>query len=74
MEVNIKEQDARLKAELAELQGQLNQVNQQVTIFQQQASNLTALVLKKMGALELLQGFEKDGAKPKEEEDKKEVS
>lgn len=58
MEVDIKEQDAKLKAELAQLQGQLNQVNQQIIQFQQQANNLTALVLKKMGALELLQSLD----------------
>ena len=62
MEIDVKKQEAQLKEEIAQLTSQLNQVNQQIASFQQQANNLTALVLKKMGALELLQGL--DGKEP----------
>jgi len=57
MEIDVKKQEVAIREELAQLQGQLNQVNQQIAQFQQQANNLTALVLKKMGALELLQSL-----------------
>ena len=57
MEIDVKGNEARVKAELAELQSQLNQVNQQIILSQQQANNLTALVLRKLGALELLQSL-----------------
>ena len=58
MELNVKEQTEKLNAELAQLQQQLQQV-------EQARNNLTAAILKKAGALELLQSL--DGEKPTEQ-------
>lgn len=57
MELNVKEQTEKLQAEIGQLQAQLQQV-------EQARNKLTAAILKKAGALELLQGL--NGDKPKE--------
>ena len=64
MEIDVKKQEVSIREELAQLQGRLAQLTQQAAAIQQEiqpAGNLTALVLKKMGALELLQSL--DGKK-----------
>ena len=66
MEVDIKEQQDKLRGEIAELTGQLQQLDNQIAQFQQAKNNQVALILKKQGALELLQSL--DGEKPKEEQ------
>lgn len=53
MELDTKKEIEKLQAEIAQLQNQLNQVEQNRT-------NLTTVIVKKMGALEMLQGLEKD--------------
>ena len=58
MELNVKEQTDKLQAELIQLTAQLQQV-------EQAKNNVVAAVLKKQGALELLQSL--NGDKPKEE-------
>ena len=57
MELNVKEQTEKLEAEIKELQAQLQQV-------EQAKNNVVAAILKKQGALELLNSLNED--KPKE--------
>lgn len=57
MEINIEEQTTKLQTEVAQLTGQLQQLDSQ---YQQTRNNLVGEILKKQGALELLQGMEKD--------------
>ena len=64
MEVNVKEQTEKLNAEITQLNSQLQQVDAQIAQLQQTRNNVVATILKKAGALELLQGL--DGDKPKE--------
>ena len=62
MEVNIEEQTEKLQAEVAQLTGQLQQLDNQIAQLNQARNNQVALILKKQGALELLQNL--DGDKP----------
>ena len=64
MEIDIKEQQDKLRAEVAELTGQLQQIDNQIAQLNQAKNNQVALILKKQGALELLQSL--NGDKPKE--------
>ena len=65
MELNVKEQTEKLQAEITRLTGELQQLESQVAQLQQARNNQVALILKKQGALELLQNL--DGGKPKQE-------
>ncbi len=65
MELNVKEQTEKLQTEIARLTGELQQLESQATQLQQARNNQVALILKKQGALELLQNL--DGGKPKQE-------
>ena len=60
MELNIKEQEAKLKAEAQRIGEELNVIQQQTTQLQQKQQVLVNEALKKQGALELLQEMEKD--------------
>ena len=62
MEIDIKEQQDKLRAEIAELTGQLQQLDSQIAQLNQAKNNQVALILKKQGALELLESL--NGAKP----------
>lgn len=64
MELNVKEQTEKLQAEIAQLSGQARNIEDQLTILSNQKQQLINTILKKAGALELLQGL--DGGKPKE--------
>ena len=64
MEIDIKEQQDKLRAEVAELTGQLQQLDNQIAQLNQAKNNQVALILKKQGALELLESL--NGAKPKD--------
>ena len=55
MELNVKEQTEKLQAEIAQLTGQLQQLDNQLAQLQQAKNNQIAEILKKQGALELLQ-------------------
>ena len=65
MEIDIKEQQDKLRAEVAELTGQLQQIDNQIAQLNQAKNNQVALILKKQGALELLQSL--NGDKPKDD-------
>ena len=65
MEIDIKEQQDKLRAEVAELTGQLQQIDNQIAKLNQAKNNQVALILKKQGALELLQSL--NGDKPKDD-------
>lgn len=62
MELNVKEQTEKLQAEIAQLNNQTRNINDQLAILQNQRQELINAILKKAGALELLQGL--DGDKP----------
>ncbi len=64
MELNVKEQTEKLQGEIAQLSVQVRSVNDQLALLQNQKQQLINDLLKKAGALELLQGL--DGDKPKE--------
>ena len=64
MELNVKEQTEKLQAEITQLTGQLQQLDNQIAQAQQVRNNQVAVILKKQGALELLQNL--DGDKPLE--------
>ena len=64
MEIDIKEHQDKLRAEVTELTGQLQQLDNQIAQLNQAKNNQVALILKKQGALELLQSL--NGDKPKE--------
>ena len=64
MEIDIKEQQDKLRAEVAELTGQLQQLDNQIAQLNQAKNTQVALILKKQGALELLESL--NGAKPEE--------
>lgn len=53
MELDTKKEIEKLQAELGQLQTQLQQV-------EQSRSNLTTIIVKKMGALEMLQGLKEE--------------
>lgn len=53
MELDTKKEIGKLQAEITQLQNQLQQA-------EQVRNNLTAAILKKAGAVEMLQGLEKD--------------
>lgn len=53
MELDVSKEREKLQAGIEQLQKQLNQV-------EQTRNNLTAEVLKKMGALEMLQGLKSE--------------
>ena len=61
MELNVKEQTEKLQAEIAQLSGQVRIVNDQLALLQNQRQLLVNELLKKQGALELLQSL--DGKK-----------
>ena len=63
MEIDVNEQQDKLRAEVAELTGQLQQLDNQIAQLNQAKNNQVALILKKQGALELLQSL--NGDKPK---------
>ena len=62
MDINIKEQTEKLQTEMATLTGQLQQIDNEIARFQQARNNQVALILKKQGALELLQELDKKPA------------
>lgn len=62
MELNVKEQTEKLQGEIAQLSGQARNIEDQLTILGSQKQQLINEILKKAGALELLQGL--DGEKP----------
>ena len=64
MELNVKEQTEKLQGELAQATRQLQQVDNQMAQLQQAKNNQVAVILKKQGALELLNSL--DGEKPKD--------
>ena len=64
MEIDIKEQQDKLRAEVAQLTGQLQQIDNQIAQLNQARNNQVGEILKKQGALELLQSL--DGDKPEE--------
>ena len=64
MEIDIKEQQDKLRAEVAELTGQLQQIDNQIAQLNQAKNNQVAVILKKQGALEVLESL--DGDKPTE--------
>ncbi|KKL25310.1 hypothetical protein LCGC14_2406580 [marine sediment metagenome] len=57
MELNVKEQTEKLQGELAQATRQLQQVDNQMAQLQQAKNNQVAVILKKQGALELLQSL-----------------
>lgn len=69
MELNVKEQTEKLQGELAQATGQLQQVDNQLAQLQQARNIQVAVILKKQGALELLQGL--GAEEPKEVRDGK---
>ncbi|KKK78082.1 hypothetical protein LCGC14_2847140 [marine sediment metagenome] len=64
MEVNIEEQEAKLKAETQKIGEELSQVQSQINQFQKRQQLLINEALKNQGALDLLKSL--DGKKPKE--------
>ncbi len=64
MELNVKEQTEKLQAELAQATRQLQQIDNQIAQLQQARNIQVSLILKKQGALELLQSLSVE--KPKE--------
>ena len=64
MELNVKEQTEKLQAELAQATGQLQQVDNRMAQLQQAKNIQVTAILKKQGALELLQSLSAD--KPEE--------
>ena len=58
MEIDIKEQTTKLQMEIAELTGQLQQLDSQLAQLNQAKNNQVAVILKKQGALELLQSLD----------------
>ncbi len=64
MELNVKEQTEKLQAELRQMTGQLQQVDNQMAQLQQARNIQVNTSLKKQGALELLQSLSVE--KPKE--------
>ncbi len=64
MELNVKEQTEKLQAELAQETGKLQQIDNQIAQLQQAKNIQVAAILKKQGALELLQSLV--GDEPKE--------
>ncbi len=64
MELNVKEQTEKLQAELAQMTRQLQQVDNQMAQLQQARNIQVNTILKKQGALELLQSLSVE--KPKE--------
>ena len=67
MEIDIKEQQDKLRAEVAELTGQLQQLDNKIAQLDQAKNNQVALILKKQGALELLQSLNGDKPEGKKE-------
>ena len=57
MEIDIKEQQDKLRAEVAKLTGELQQLDNQMAQLNQAKNEQVALILKKQGALELLQSL-----------------
>ena len=57
MELNVKEQTEKLQAELAQATRQLQQVDNQMAQLQQARNIQVNTILKKQGALELLQSL-----------------
>ena len=62
MELDVKKEAEKLQAEIAQLTGQLQQLEAQIAQLNQARNNQIALILKKQGALELLQNL--DGHEP----------
>jgi peptidoglycan hydrolase CwlO-like protein len=59
MEIDIEKQKGGLEKEISTLTGQLQQIDNQIAQLNQDRNNQVALILKKQGALELLQSLEK---------------
>ena len=57
VEINIKEQEAKLKAEAQKIGEQLGEVQRQMTQLQQRQQLLINEALKNQGALEMLQNL-----------------
>ncbi len=57
MELNVKEQTEKLQGELAQMTRQLQQVDNQMAQLQQARNIQVNTILKKQGALELLQSL-----------------
>ena len=55
MELDIEQKKQDLEKEIATLTGQLQQIDNEIARFTQARNNQVALILKKQGALELLQ-------------------
>ena len=64
MELNVKEQTEKLQAELAQATRQLQQIDNQMAQLHQARNIQVNIILKKQGALELLQSLSAE--KPKE--------
>lgn len=58
MEIDVKEQTTKLQMEIAELTGELQQINSQLDQLNQAKNNQIALILKKQGALEMLNNLD----------------
>lgn len=65
MEIDVKTETKKVQQELAALNQQLAQIQQQLANWQNQNNNMTAMILKKSGELELLNRL--DGKKGKVE-------
>lgn len=59
MEIDIEKQKAELEKEIATLTAQLQKVDDEIARFQQTRNNQVALILKRQGFLEGLQGLER---------------
>ena len=60
LEVNVKEQTEKLQGEIAQATRQLQQVDNQIAQLQQAKNVQVTAILKKQGALELLQSLDGD--------------
>ena len=58
MDINIKEQQDKLKGEIAQITGEVQAINNQIQQLQQAGQVKINDLLKKQGALELLQSLE----------------
>ena len=59
MEIDLEQKKQDLEKEIATLTGQLQQIDNEIAKFTQARNNQVALILKKQGALELLQELDK---------------
>ncbi len=61
MDIDIRKEKDKIKAELTQLNAQLQQLDIAIANSQQARNNQVTLILKKQGALELLQSLEVGG-------------